>query len=284
MSVSGDRPDTLSTYRHLRLAMVLLLGLLLIAVGARAIGTDRFCFEGSISAYYFTSVRAVFVAALCALGACLIVYRGNSNAEDIALNASGAFAFVVAFVPTKPPPDTNVTCTASNVPGAGQLVAAVNNNIQALIATSAVALVVAIVLLARSKRAGKTPLRALFAFSAVLVIASLIFAIWPAGFRANGHNVAAFGTFAGILTVVGLNAADAPNPYRARYGTIALAMLSSLVVLGAAHLVGVGEWRHGVLWIEGVLLVEFLVFWVLQTTELWHRTRRGAPPVLATQS
>jgi hypothetical protein len=41
----------------------------------------------------------------------------------------------------------------------------------------------------------------------------------------------------------------------------------------------VSGWRHGVLWIEGLLLSEFLVFWVVQTYELWYVTRRDAPPV-----
>ena len=41
----------------------------------------------------------------------------------------------------------------------------------------------------------------------------------------------------------------------------------------------VSGWRHGVLWIEALLLSEFLVFWVVQTYELWYVTRRDAPPV-----
>jgi len=115
--MDGDRQDALSTYRHLRLAMVFVLALLLVSVALRAITADPgLCFEGSISAYYFTSTRAVFVGALCALGACLIVYRGNTDLEDVALNVSGALAFVVAFVPTGAPGTFGVSCSASNVP------------------------------------------------------------------------------------------------------------------------------------------------------------------------
>jgi hypothetical protein len=298
--MSGDRSDTLSTYRHLRLAIVLLLLLLLVSVGLRAISASPgVCFEGSISAYYFTSARAVFVVALCAIGTCLIVYRGNRDAEDIALNASGALAFVVAFVPTKVPQATDVTCSASNVPGPGQLEDAVNNNVVALIIVSFVAILLATILVIRMRaRAGEAPgpgepgssgpgdarLLALGVFLAVLVLGTLAFAMWPDGFRDNAHNVAAFGTFVGLLAVVIINAIDTSAAdrrrvaYRNLYVVIAGVMVASLVVLGLLHLVVLKDWRHGVLWIEATLLVEILVFWVVQTFELWDETRRDAPP------
>lgn len=289
-----DRRDTLSTYRHLRLGMALLLALLLVAVGLRALSAPGpgICFEGSISAYYFTSARAVFVAALCALGTCLIVYRGNTDAEDVALNASGALAFVVAFVPTGAPATTGVTCSASNVPSAGQIEEAVTNNVVALLLVGAVGLVVAGVLAVRAARAaggppgtGRGPLRALGGSAATLAVAAGAYAAWPAGFRAHAHSVAAVATFVGILVVVGLNAFGAnractagtePTRYRNAYVAVAAAMVSTGVVIGGAHLL-VSGWRHGVLLIEATLLVEFLLFWLVQTAELWDSTRRAQP-------
>lgn len=273
----------LSTYRHLRLAMAFLLGLLLVAVALRAFSAPGICFEGSISAYYFTSVRAVFVAALCALGTCLIVYRGNTDAEDIALNASGILAFVVAFVPTGVPASTGVTCSASNVPGPGQLEDAVNNNMVALILMAAVTLAVALALVKRSTRKGKAPRRALVAFGIVLVLGSAVFALWPAGFREHAHITAAVGTFIGIVAVVGLNAFGAqqlsekessPTGYRNAYVLIALAMIATAAIIGIAHW-QISGWRHGVLLIEAALLIEFMVFWLVQTRELWTVTRRA---------
>lgn len=328
--MDGDRPDTLSTYRHLRLAMPLLLLMLLVAVGLRALSAPRgVCFESSVSGYYFTSVRAVFVTALCALGTCLIVYRGNRDDEDVALNASGALAFVVAFVPTHVPSETDVRCSASNVPRPDNLEEAVTNNMWALIVASLAAIVVAMVLVAHSNRRarregrvpGRVPMRALTAFLGVLALATIAFVRWPDGFRANAHTTAAFGTFAGILAVVALNAynsgrrgrrrtvsgviADAvgelPPPgddapgaaagerqpderrlvvARKWYVAVALAMVVTMVVVGALH-GSLSGWRHGVLWIEGLLLTEFLVFWLVQTYELWDVTRRDAPPVKA---
>ena len=287
--MGGERPDTLSTYRHLRLAMAMLLGLLLVAVGLRALSAPGICFEGSISAYYFTSVRAVFVATLCALGTCLIVYRGNRDAEDIALNASGALAFVVAFVPTRVPKATGVSCSASNVPDAAQLKDAVNNNMVAMIIVSFVAIAVAMALVVRSNQnagqagrsgVGTAPRCALWVFLGVLVAGSLAFALWPVGFRANAHATAAFGTFIGIVAVVAINAIDTRGrvAFRRLYMVIAAAMVASMVVIGVLYRL-VSGWRHGLLWIEATLLLEFLAFWVVQTIELWNETRRDTSPV-----
>lgn len=287
--MDGERLDALSTYRHLRLGMALLLWLLLVAVLLRAFSAPGplACFEPSISAYYFTSVRAVFVASLCALGSCLIVYRGNTEAEDIALNASGALAFVVAFVPTSVPKAMGVVCSASNVPDPNQIEEAVDNNMTALLLVGAVAVALGIAFVAQSTRVGRGPLRALLVFAAVLGASGLALVRWPEGFRDNAHGTAALGTFIGIVVVVGLNAfgaeRDRPNRasagrYRNAYGVIALAMLASGVVIYVVHLL-VPSWRHWVLLIEAHLLLEFMVFWLVQTLELWSRTRRDAAPV-----
>ncbi len=113
------------------------------------------------------------------------------------------------------------------------------------------------------------------------------FALWPVGFRANAHPVAAVGTFIGILAVVALNALGAarvregdasPVRYRNLYGLIGATMAASALVIGVAHW-RVPGWRHGVLFIEATLLGQFMVFWLVQTVELWDRTRRDAPAV-----
>jgi len=54
----------------------------------------------SISAYYHTPMRDVFVGSLVAVGACLYLYKGFSDRENKALNCAGIFAVAVAFLPT----------------------------------------------------------------------------------------------------------------------------------------------------------------------------------------
>ncbi len=56
--------------------------------------------QGSISAYYHTPMRDVFVGSLFAIGAFLYLYRGYSTVENIALDFAGIFAIGVAILPT----------------------------------------------------------------------------------------------------------------------------------------------------------------------------------------
>jgi hypothetical protein len=58
------------------------------------------CSLSSVSAYFYTPARSVFVAGLVGLGVCMLALRGMNLAEDIFLNIGGIFAFLVAFVPT----------------------------------------------------------------------------------------------------------------------------------------------------------------------------------------
>ena len=59
--------------------------------------------RASMSAYYYSpAMRNVFVGALVAVGVSLYLYKGFSRKEDWALNFAGAFAILVALVPTAP--------------------------------------------------------------------------------------------------------------------------------------------------------------------------------------
>lgn len=77
--------------------MVLLVVLLFTSVAILALGSAPDCFQHSISSYYFSGARTVFVGALCAVGICLMVYRGNTNTENVLLDYYGFMAFVVAI-------------------------------------------------------------------------------------------------------------------------------------------------------------------------------------------
>jgi hypothetical protein len=80
--------------------------LLLLAGGV----LHRVWLEPSISAYYHTTpkllwftTRDIFVGGLLAASACLYLYKGFSNKENIALNLAGIFAVFVALLPTAAP-------------------------------------------------------------------------------------------------------------------------------------------------------------------------------------
>ena len=124
-----SRESVDQTYRGLRAAMVLLVGLLAAAVVFEIVASalaGAVCLQPSISAYYYTPARPVFVAALSAVGAGLIIYRGTTPAENVLLDFAGFLAFIVSFVPTKIQPDA---CDATNVPSAAEISSAIANNV-----------------------------------------------------------------------------------------------------------------------------------------------------------
>ncbi|QIM20832.1 hypothetical protein G7075_06280 [Phycicoccus sp. HDW14] len=127
------------TYGYLRLALAGLVLLLFAAVALEFRATGDDCLQTSISAYWHTPARAVFVGVLVTMGVCLVALKGNTPGEDIALNFAGMLAPGVAFIPVHDPG------TCSSVPiqvsDAGPAVA---NNMQALFVLGAVALAIGV--------------------------------------------------------------------------------------------------------------------------------------------
>lgn len=58
--------------------------------------------QNSISGYYYTGTRDVFVGTLCAIGVFLLSYRGYERSDDIAGDLACVFAIGVALFPTAP--------------------------------------------------------------------------------------------------------------------------------------------------------------------------------------
>jgi hypothetical protein len=286
-----SRPDSaeVGTYRYLRLGIPLLVLLLGASLVHRIFLAEPDCWLGSISAYYYTAVRSVFVAALCAIGACLIINRGNTDREDIALNLAGFLAFFVAFIPTPlsgPNPvatETEPGCGRSNVPTEAQLAAGIDNNIAALLVAAVACLVVAWWFWIRSDRDDAVFTRALLVASLLVGGLVVLFNVDPDLLRRYGHLVSAVGVFVGIGVVVAMNAftlaklnpegVAAPPGYQKAYRLILAAMVSLLVVLGATALMD--KLDHVVFWLEAGEIGLFAIFWLLQTLELPDVVRRG---------
>jgi hypothetical protein len=257
-----------NTYRYLRLAMIAVVLMLFLAVGIERLSSTGW--QTSISAYYFTAVHAVFIAALCTIGACLIVYQGNTDTEEVVLNFSGFLAFVVAFVPTQREPLYGPGLPATYEVGMG-----IRNNVLALIITGVVVEIARIIINRNVDRRPLSPWakRATLIGWAVIGVGILGYAAFPANFEAKGHTVAAVTMFVGIIAVIVLNALSAQSAqtgpsYVGSYKVIAglMALLVLAIVLIRLTL---PEFAHIVIWIEGVLILAFAAFWLVQTKELW---------------
>ena len=280
--------DLLRTYRYLRLAMVLLVLLLFISV-VLYINSASGQMLQSISASYYTPVRAVFVSSLCAIGTCLIVYQGNTDVEDVLLNGSGFFAFIVGFVPTRP----EQKCVASAIPQ--DVRDAINNNVTALMAIAVVAFVIVmgiqVLATPASEKALSKGAGAALAFSVLAFLGLAGFYVFNRGaFLCHGHNTAAILLFVAIVGVVFVSgrglahkqAKEDGRPVRAHFwnryfwGFV-------LMVASIAGIAVTGPWLdwldHWVFWLEAALIAQFGTFWLTQTFELWREPRREDAPV-----
>ncbi|WP_270886933.1 hypothetical protein [Pedococcus sp. 5OH_020] len=286
-STSSYQFDLLRTYRYLRLAMVLLVLLLGTSVGIEVVSQGHLL--QSVSASYYTPVRSVFVASLCAVGACLIVYQGNTDVEDVLLNGSGFFAFIVAFVPTRPEDH----CVASGI--APDVRAAITNNVSALLVLATIAF---LVVMGIEVFATPPSERALSPDSGIAILVSVLAFLGLAayflfdrdGFMCHGHTTSALLLFLGIVAVVLVNglglarsqAREDGHPWREhlwnRYFWGFVLMVASIVVI-----VVTGPWLgwldNWVFWLEGALITQFATFWLTQTIELWREPRRTDTPV-----
>lgn len=112
---ANTHDDFVQTYFSLRVALgslALGLPLALFLAGAFLQGIRL---QPSISAYYHSDARDVFVGALWAIGLGLIAYKGFSRREDWALNIGGVLACCVALFPM--PPEDALRCTlAGDIP------------------------------------------------------------------------------------------------------------------------------------------------------------------------
>jgi hypothetical protein len=265
--VPASRPTAdVTTYRYVRGALIALVGALAVAVVEQA-GREGWQWRPSISAYYYSPVGPVLVAAIVGIGVLLIALRGRTEAEDVVLNVAGLSAPMIAFVPTPwgQPPDAtqvseNVTAYLA-VLGAGALAA---------------------LLIGRLQPGGAWPTPWGWAGYAAVLGSWAAGVLWLAldrdSLAAHGHAVAASATFGCFALAVLLNTAPGRrwlpgvgtgdrSRFDAPYLAIVIAMAAGTLAYVVASAVGARD--DLLLDEEIVLLASFVVFWALQTVELW---------------
>jgi len=142
-----DDAAAIKTYRYLRLGMVVTVLALVVAIVVQWLNST--CWRGSISAYYYSPARPVFVSGLAVIAVLLIVIKGSTVVEDLLLSIAGMLAPIVAFVPTTDEP----LCHSGPflTPAHGKLppdvIMDVHNNITTSLFAGFAALVIAIVVL-----------------------------------------------------------------------------------------------------------------------------------------
>ena len=100
-SIEAESEYAVSSYRYLRLGMVILVITLGVSIAIERAKAS--CWQGSISAYYYTPVHSLFVGALVSIGVTLVAMKGRNSLEDLFFNVAGVLAPLVALVPTSRP-------------------------------------------------------------------------------------------------------------------------------------------------------------------------------------
>jgi len=275
--------DVIQTYRYLRGAMVALLLLLLFSVGYQWWSeTAQSCWLGSISAYYYTPVRTVFVGSLFGLGAALIAYQGHSAEEDVLLNFSGFMAFVVAMVPTVP----DGSCATNGFTQTpAEIAIAVRNNVWSLFFVAVVAVVTVLTIKTiKNKgqakpavRPGKPAICIAVSCTVVLLAELALFVALPERFIALSHGIAASTMITGVIIVMVLSALNVRTRHQGNTAQVSLyrniyvvlaALLGLLLALSVGVSLAVSKFDHLILIAEVIIIVLFGTYWVVQTYEL----------------
>ena len=294
--MTTDNPYVLKSYRYLRLVMVGLVVLLAASVLIELQQTGFGCWRTSISSYYWTPVRGVFVGALVAIGTCLIVLKGNTPVEDVLLNVAGALAPIVAFVPILDPKECQSTPWAASADGRANIF----NNVGAFLLAGLVAVAVAW-WVARREGRGRLSRADLIGLlvTIALVLAGIALFLWAREFFDRwAHYLAAIPLFLVLVAVMVVNAVSYARTEAAQKGRemgraelanryLAIAALTVALVVTLGLVTWLGHWRHGTFWLEVVVIAAFAVFWAVQTAELWGEDEGLRPDpegVLAPQS
>ena len=293
------------TYRYVRLGMIGAVVLIGMAVLIEHQDAPGGCWQTSISAYYYTPARAIFVGALMAIGLSLIVIKGSTWQEDLCLNAAGMLAPIVALVPTsdvgtcwsiepEPLPMTE-TPSGEKVP-AEWVVANIDNNVGALLWAGLFGLITAVVIAIvamvvgrargeepsarRTWRVNRPTVLGLVLTGVALGGGAWLFENWD-DFDTRAHGFAALAMFGFLALAAVANGWDS-RKHRGRwypwlyFGVAALMAASALLMFK-------GDWAHKVLWVEILEITWFVVLWIVQSRELWHNTLRGSSAETATR-
>lgn len=263
------RADALATYRYLRIGMVGAVGWLAVAVLVEIV-RDGFTVLPSISAYWYTPVRGVFVGTLVAIGLSLIVIKGTNPWEDTFLNFAGLFAPIVALVPTVLPGQDNLVDPV--------VLAQVDNNITSLLVIAPLGIAFAWVLLPRGRwpEARSAAHLGLLGAAAIYLVTLVTFVFFRETFTRWAHDVAAIGMFVSIAVAVFITARQdrlRDERLRPTYMILSTVMVVTIVAVVAARIAGT-DWEHLVLAVEVIEIVAFAIFWILQTREHWDEASR----------
>jgi hypothetical protein len=274
MSLTAVSTSLERTYRYLRIGVAGTVVAILLAVAQAA---TAYGWLTSISDYFYTPARNVFVGALVAASLALFALSGR-GVERALFDAAALFAPLIAFVPTTIAPGSvpgvAVECSGTARCFPPQFESDAANGVFVYLALGGLAVLVALVLAALGQVSLAQVWPSLLIAVVVLAAVALTWAIARDAFLQHAHFVATTLFFALFAAAAVRNAfprrGPAPSPvFRALYGAIA----GGLIVLLVAYTVLLPQTDASgipiVLIVETAALILFFAFWVVQGVEKW---------------
>jgi hypothetical protein len=285
------------TYNYLRLGMFVAVAALLYSILQEYFQPGVHCFLGSVSGYYYTPVRPIFVGLMLLIGFALIVIKGRTAAEDACLTLAGIMAPVVAFIPTDD--DKTGVCREEMLRirhyqpfvDDGFVPASINNNLHTFIYAGFTAVALVLIAFVIQRRAARRNPDVISVpkgewinlwVGLGLAILGVILVRWHYDWVKDTHALAALAMFgflalaAIVNCVLGIKRAKTTKDkwYARTYGIVG----GSMLFFGGLFVVyrQIFAWsflgEHVVLYIEAVEIFLFVVFWVIQTVQRWNAT------------
>jgi hypothetical protein len=297
MAAQPEKPplqpeDAIWTYRYLRIAMV---GAVVLLAASIAIERSKInCWQTSISAYYYTPVRAIFVGTMIAVALALIAYKGKGPWEDLCLNLAGMLAPVVAVAPTT---DVGRCWSLAPIPLpvkddgslAEWVVTNIDNNIYALLIAGAVGLAISAIIAIRnrlskrnklSNRSVTAPIKVERETMIGLGLTALLLAAgwwliqtWD-DFSTRAHGYAALLMFVFLIGAILANVLEhwreRSEDRRNTVWSWVYIVVAALMVLGASliWLTRIFD-EHTVFALEAYEIAFFALYWIAQTADNW---------------
>ncbi|MER7795984.1 hypothetical protein [Microbacterium sp. NPDC096154] len=293
--------SALRTHQHLRLSLVLLIAVLLLAVAIQTVVVSwqplrlGWNLLPSISHYFYTPARWVFISVLVGAALALLALSGRRG-PTVALDIAAIFAPVIAVVPPGVLPGTDggsdgITCVRDDC-----IPTEVLADVRASVATYGVAVILVVVVMGRVRR--RQTVRATrghlivsaVAVASGLALALLAFApgasrgfpfnIWPIPSVHFAAVLLFFAAFTAVPLFYGWRPAEPdetpPTPWQAGvYRLVTWLMAVDVLFLAVALLALEHGWTDFagapvVLIGEALALILFAWFWWEQTLQRWN--------------
>jgi hypothetical protein len=275
--------DARWTYRYLRIGMIGAVVLLAVSIWLEWRKVSPHCFQDSISAYYYTPVRAIFVGFLFAISLTLIVYKGRDFREDLFLTFSGILGPVVAVAPTTdfgrcwsvPPNPLPVMEDGSLAPW---VVTNIENNFQALMIVGIAGLIASTVIAlvldreTQFKEGRRKVWIASYAVGGLFGVAWWSSEYWDE-FHTRAHGFAAVGMILFLGIAILFHAYNHWREGRTKRDNRLIAIylgIAGAMALGGAFI----SWtrifgERTVFFLEAWEILLFAVYWIVQTKASW---------------